>query len=243
MVFSCSAATVSIDYELDSATALIDPFTVPNPQGGADITVAPSIILDSGSFSADFHNADNAGLIADGDSTILGVRFGGEIRIELTSTIEVFGFPVPVSATISGPLSAEQVTDSNGTLAGLTGYVETSPGDYEIDAGPLDCTDSALGVFCAAIEALLMVEFPLDSIEANNPLPFSGGTFADLNGGTSSTVSSQLDFAFPITDDLGFGVEIDTTWIELDRRTVIPEPSAASLGLLGVGMLLRRRRH
>jgi len=242
MALPCSAASVAIDYNLDTASGTIDPFTVPNPQGGADITVAPSITLDSGSFGANFSNADNGGTISDGDTSILGVRFAGEIRVELSSTVDVFGFPVPVTATIFGPLDAEQVSDSSGTLAGLTGYVETAPGDYDIGAGPLDCTDSALGVFCTAIETLLGVEFPLDGIESNNPLPFTGGVFSDLNSGGGSTVSSQLDFSFPLTDAFSFGVELDTTWIETNRETTIPEPSVPAMMFVALVTCLRRRR-
>ena len=134
------------------------------------------------------------------------------------------------------------MTDSGGMLAGLTGYVETAPGDYQIEAGPLDCTDSAFGVLCAAIESLLMVEFPLESIESTNPLPFSGGAFDGLNDGADSTVSAQLDFSFPINDDFGFGVEFDTTWVETGRATTIPEPSVATFGLLAGLVILRRRR-
>ena len=72
-LFFCHGArceTVAIDYVLDSADALIEPFTIPNPQGGADITIAPSINLDAGSFESRFYNADATGLVSDGDASI-----------------------------------------------------------------------------------------------------------------------------------------------------------------------------
>lgn len=237
--------TVAIDYVLDSAQATIEPFTIPNPQGGADITITPSVTLDSGTFEADFANADAAGLIADGDSSIIGTEFAGELSILLESTIDVFGFPFAVSATVAGPLRARQVSDSTGTLAGLSIYAELSPGDYDIEAGPLGCSDSAFGAFCAALEAGLGLQFPIDGVASTSALPFSGGTFADLNPGPGSgrsSVSSQIEFSLPLTGDLSFGVAIDTRWLEVERITIVPEPSVAALliGALGVG--LRRRR-
>ena len=99
------AETVVVDYVLDTATASVDPFSVPNPQGGPDILVAPSLTIDSGMFDGRFLNADAAGTIADGDASIIGVEFSGALNLELSSTIEVFGFPVSVTATISGPMA------------------------------------------------------------------------------------------------------------------------------------------
>ena len=236
---------VVIEYDLDGAEASIDPFAIPNPQGGADIAIAPAITLDSGIFDARFANADSAGTISDGDSSIIGTGFEGEISIELNSTIEVLGFDVPVSATISGPFMAQQVTDSDGMLTGLSVYVETAPGDYDVSAGPLGCSDSAFGVFCTAIETGLGIDFPAGELSSTNPLPFTGGTFTDLNPGPASgisSVTSQIDFSFPINDDISFGVEINSNWVETGRMTFVPEPSAVALLAAGLSGAFRRRR-
>lgn len=245
------AATVAVDYELSSAAVTTEPITVPNPNGGADITVTPSIVLDSGSFSTRFFVADDAGVISDGDASVIGLEFEGEIVIELATTVEVFGFPVPVSATVSGPLSGAQTTASQGTLVGLAAYLESQPGDYSVDAGPLDCSDSALGVVCGLVEGGLGVEFPVDAISFDAPFPFAAGAFSDLNrraqtapGGTGpSSVSADIDFSFPLGDDVTIGFTVATNWDEVGRATFIPEPSAALLALaLGATLASRRRR-
>ncbi len=239
------AETVAIDYVLDTAVASVDPLTVPNPQGGADIAIAPSITIDSGVFDGRFLNADAAGTIADGDASVIGVEFSGSIVLELSSSIDVFGFPLAVTATISGPLTAQQQTPSPGTLTGLAVYAETSPGDYDLSAGPLGCTDSALGVFCTAIETALGGEFPIDGIGGTSPLPFAGGAFDNLNGGSGSppsSVSAQIDFSFPLTDDISFGVDIESDWVEIGRVLQIPEPSVSLLLVGACAILLRRRR-
>ena len=241
-----SADTVAIDYGLDSAVASIDPFTIPNPSGGEDITIAPSIELETGSFGAEFLNADSSGTISDGDASIIGVEFTGSIEIALSSTFEVFGFPVPVTATLTGPITAQQQTASNGTLTGLSIYAETTVGDYSVDAGPLDCVDSALGIFCTAIETALGIEFPLDGVGGTAPLPFAGGTFSELNppigSSPGSAANAELDFSFPLNDEISFGVEIDSSWLEENRVLVIPEPSVGILVFASLGMCLRRRR-
>ncbi|MGI9244470.1 MAG: PEP-CTERM sorting domain-containing protein [Verrucomicrobiales bacterium] len=240
-----AAETVVIDYALDSAIAKIDPFTVPNPQGGADITIAPSITLETGDFRALFENADSSGIIDDGDATILGLEFAGEVSLALDSSIDFLGFPIAVEATISGPLGAQQQTDSNGILVGLSVYAETAPGTYDIAAGPLDCSDNVFGVFCSALEAALGTEFPLDGLDSSSALPFTGGIFSDLNpefSGSNSSLSNQIDFSFPLTPELEFGVEIDTGWTETGRMILVPEPSAAVLLMAGLGLCLRRSR-
>lgn len=245
IVSGARAATVAIDYVLESAAASIDPFTVPNPQGGADIVISPSITFESGSFKTQFLNADNAGSISDGEASIIGVEYSGALVIQLSSTIEVFGFPVPVSATLSGPIRAQQQTASTGTLAGLSLYAETSTGQYDVTAGPLDCSDSALGLFCAAIEAALGIEFPLAEVGGTSALPFAGGTFSDLNPASASagsSVAAQIDFSFPLADGIEFGVETATNWVEVDRVTLVPEPSVAMLFLATLGLAGVRRR-
>ena len=239
------AETVAIDYTLESASASIDPFTIPNPQGGADITISPAITLESGSFGALFANADSSGTISDGDASIIGVGFEGALSLVLESSIDVLGFPIPVSATISGPLGAQQLTSSEGALAGLSIYSETAPGMYEVAAGPLDCSDSAFGVFCAALEVALGIEFPIDGVDSTSALPFTGGQFADLNpisSGGESSVSNQIDFSFPISPELSFGVEIGTRWVETERMLLVPEPSVGLLLLAALGLGLRRVR-
>jgi len=239
------AEAVAIAYDLDSAVATIDPFAVPNPQGGADITISPALVLDAGSFGAIFGNADAAGTIADGDASIIGTEFYGALSIVLTSSIDVFGFPVPVRATLTGPFAAQQTSDSAGTLAGLSIYAETAPGDYDIAAGPLDCSDSFAGVFCTAIEAALGLTFPIDGLDSTAVLPFSGGTFSNLNPGPASGISmvtSQIDFSFPLTADISFGVEIDASWLETGRMTLVPEPSVVCLLIGAIGVCLRRGR-
>lgn len=241
-----TAETVAIDYVLDSATASIDPFTIPNPQGGADITIAPSITLNSGSFDAQFFNADGAGTISDGDASIIGVEFSGSIEIALSTTIDVFGFPVTATATISGPIAAEQQSDSDGNLTGLTLYAETVVGQYDVAAGPLDCSDSAFGIFCSAIETILGSEFPIAEIGGETALPFAGGTFTDLNplgSSLGSSAAAQIDFSFPLTDELNFGVKVDSTWIETERLVLVPEPTVPALMMATIGLsLLRRNR-
>ena len=240
-----TAESVVIDYALASAVARIDPFTFPNPQGGADITISPSITLESGDFSAQFENADPSGTISDGDMSIFGVGFSGDVSIALASSIEVLGFPIAVEATISGPLAAQQQSVSNGVLTGLSIFAESSPGTYDLAAGPLDCSDNVFGVFCAALEAALGTEFPLEGLDSTSALPFSGGTFSDLNpefSGDESSVSNQIDFSFPLSPELEFGVEIDTSWGETGRMILVPEPSVSILLLAGLGLCLRRTR-
>ena len=110
-------------------------------------------------------------------------------------------------------------------------------------AGPLDCSDSAFGLVCAAIEAALGIEFPITQIAGDDaPLPFTGGTYTGLNS-TRSSAGNEIEFSLPIDDSTSFGVGIEFSWAETERQ-LIPEPGGACL-LLATGAitLLRRRRH
>ena len=235
------AALVEIQYQLDTGSASIDPFTIPDPNSGADFTISPSLNIESGSFTAIFQS-DEFGTISDGDADIIDFQFIGALDIEVSTVITII-FPVTVSANLVGPLTGTQVTDSSGTLAGLSAYLEGSVGNYDTVAGPLDCEDSLGGLACGGIETALGIEFPITQVAGDDaPLPFTGGVFADLNGTAPSSAGSTLDLSVPIDDTNSFGFAVNFTWDETGRLLVVPEPSAVTLLGLGALALLRRRR-
>jgi hypothetical protein len=235
------AAAVQIDYALSSGSAAIDPFTITDPTSGADFTLSPSLVIDSGSFVATFPS-DEFGAITDGAASISSFTFVGSLDIEI-STVFDLGFPITVSANLVGPLTGTQITESFGTLAGLLAYAETEVGNYDAIAGPLDCMDGLGGLVCGGIETALGTTFPITQIAGDDtPLPFTGGTFDGLNGGSPSTAGNTLDLSVPIDDTNSFGFEVDFTWNEIDRLLVIPEPSTTLLLVAGAALALRRRR-
>jgi hypothetical protein len=236
--------SVTIDFSFSNGTASIDPITIPNPDTGIDIVVTPSITIDTGGFVGTF-DSDITETITDGDLFIEGLAFSGAIDIELESSIEVFGFPVQVTANLTGPLTATQVSASTGLLVDLAAYVESEIGSYDVSAGPLECSDSAFGVFCAAIETGLGVELPIAAIEAEGVLlPFAAGEFQMLNDVGQSTARNEFAFSLPIGDDTSFSADVQFSWTEDGRQFVVPEPStglALPLGLLLIASRRRRR--
>ena len=234
------AATVEIGYTLESGSAEIEPFSIPNPQGGEDLTIAPSLTIESGGFVAAF-SSDSDGIISDGDATISDFDFVGSLDIEASTTVVII-VPISVSATLSGPLSGTQVSGSAGTLVGLTSYIETEIGGYDLQAGPLDCTDSAFGALCGLIEAGLEIEFPLTPLAGEDaPLPFNGGTFQGLNS-SRSTAGATISFSIPIDEDTSFGTDVEFAWLESGRELVIPEPGITVLFAMASAIALGRRR-
>jgi hypothetical protein len=239
---SASAVIVQIEFALDAGAASIDPFTLPNPNGGEDFTVSPQLTVSSGSFIATF-DSDRYGNVLDGAASIGGFNIDGEIDIELATTIVLGPFPVPVSANLIGPLSSEQVDDSTGSLIGLTSYLETDLGTYDTAAGPLDCGDSAFGLVCGGLETGLGITFPLAEISTPGAaLPFSGGMFSQLSNPGSATAGTTIEFSVPVNDTTDIGFEVDFTWQELSRIVVIPEPGSGLLALIGTALVFARRR-
>ena len=237
------AATVEVQYELGAGSASIDPFTIPNPNGGEDFTVSPSLTIDSGSFTAIFPS-DEFGTVIDGAAQVRDFQFIGSVDIEVSTIITII-FPLNVAANLTGPLSGIQVSDSSGILVGGSTYGETSPGNYNTTAGPLDCSDNAFGAVCGGIETALGIDFPLPQVAGDEaPIPFTGGTFSGLNGSAPSTAGNTLELAVPIDDTTNFSFAANFTWDESSRTLVIPEPSATALLLsaLSLGALFRRRR-
>ncbi len=243
LIAPAGAAVVEVDYALTAGSAAIDPFTLPNPQGGEDLTVTPGLTIDSGSFVARFQS-DELGVVGDGDAGIFDFTFAGELDIAISTEITIGIFPVTVTANLVGPVTGTQVAPSSGSLVATTAYAETGPGLYDIVAGPLGCTDNAFGAVCSLIETGLGVTFPITQVAGDDsPLPFTGGTFDNLNAGPSSA-GTALDFSVPVDDTTSFGATVDFDWAETGRRLVaVPEPSA-SIWLLGAALTcaLRRRR-
>ena len=236
------AVSVIVSYELTRGSASIDPITVPNPQGGEPLTVTPSLTIDSGSFEAVFENGTPLGTVADGPATIRGLGFSGSISIAVSTVIDLGIISPMVTADLDGPLTGSQISDSLGSiLGGGTLFANTSPGNFNVTAGPLECSDSLLGIVCGLFEGALGLSFPLEIPAVDNaPLPFTGG-FAGLDTPGSSTAGNTFEFSVPIDDTNSFGVELDIQWSETDRL-VVPEPSTPLLASLALLFLSRRRR-
>ncbi len=230
---STSAQNVKIHYQSTDGTASVSPITIPNPDTGIDITITPTATITEGGFTTRF-SSDADGHILGGYAAVTDLIFSGQADIGLASSIPVFGFPVSVTASLSGPISVTQVSPSVGRLEEST-FVESSAGLFNVTFGPLECTDSAFGVFCSVIENGLDVEFPLApvSVEAA-PLPFAGGTFADLNVDGGSTATSQISFSIPLGPDNSIDADVSFAWSETAREFVVPEPTPTPLLLFGV---------
>ena len=235
------AANVAIEFVTSGGIAMIDPFDVPIPDGPT-VSITPSIVIDSGSFTAVFES-DSAGVIQDGPAGISGMSFEGNLAIEIDGEVDLLGTPIAVTATLAGPLNALQNTDSEGSLAGLSAYIEDTIGEYNFIVGPLDCSDSLpfFDPFCALLETGLNIEFPVDAITGEStPVPFVAGLFADLNSSGGANVTTEINFEIPFGDTM-FGAEVDFVWDEVSRE-VVPEPSATLLGLCALSLVVRRRR-
>lgn len=237
-----SAFTVSVDYAATVATGTTDSITIPNPDTGIDIMVSPRVDIDTGSFAAVF-DSNGAATINDGPMVIQDLTANGTIDFEFSSSIEVFGFPISVTASLVGPLVVQQVDASQGALVDGTTYTETSPGTYNITAGPLNCSDSAFGVFCSAIQTGLGIEFPIPAFSTESTvLPLSVGSFSDLNDPGSSTADNDFSLSVPIGDANTFGAELRLLWEETARQLVVPEPSAVEMLPCVLILLLWRRK-
>jgi hypothetical protein len=239
------ASTLLITYDLVTGSASFDPFTVPNPQGGADLTVTPSLTIDSGSFQAAFENGSGIVGLADGPASISGLTFTGTISISIATVIDTGIFPLPVQAVLSGPLTGLQISPSNGSLSILGAdsvYTDTSPGNFDVAAGPLACSDSFFGIVCGLLETALGITFPITLPAADNaPIPFAG-VFRDLDTPGASTSGNTFDFTVPVGAGADFGASINFSWAESARTVIVPEPSLALFAPLATLALLPRRR-
>lgn len=236
-----ASGEVAIEFQTSSSSIAGTGISIPNPNGGADIIITPTAELNSGSFVAEFQS-DSLGNVLPGSASIYDLAFTGDIDINLATSIDVFGFPVAVSGTLTGPLSVMQTTATTGTLNAGSMFDESSVGQYDINIGPLNCTDSAFGVLCAAISAGLQIDFPIDAVALPGaPVPFTGGTFSQLNPGPA-TATNGFSFNIPVGDQ-PFGFDASLEWVETGRL-LVPEPSPNLLFVFGFGatMLLRRRR-
>ena len=246
MVKPAHTQSVTVTFESAEGTASVLPVTIPNPDTGLDITITPSAVIESGSFTTEFAS-DGTGQVINGLATFSNLSFSGTVDIAIESSIEVFGFPVSVTGNLSGPITVTQVTPSTGQLDD-DAYMELSPGLFNVTFGPLACEDSAFGVLCGAIQATLGAEFPTESISVDDaPLPFAVGTFSDLNTPEGSSVSSQISLSIPLGEN-SLGVDVNFTWSEVGREFVVPEPGMAnwiwcfSMSLAYSRRKLRRRK-
>lgn len=240
-------AVVEIDFGLTSGGTDVEGFPVTVPGTDNEVTVTPSITFTAGGFRGSFVGTSPDGLVTDGPAGIEGLALEGTLAIRIDDTIQVGPFTIPVTATISGPVFASQATGSRGALAGLATYVEAVPGTYELEIGPLGCTDSALGVVCSSLAGALGIEFPLFQAVPAAPLPFLGGVFEDLNETGQATAFAELDLSIPLDPGGATAIPItaSVSWTEVERRVaVIPEPDAGLLiaaAALALGPLRRRR--
>ena len=233
-------AGIVVTYQLAQGTAFFDPVTVPNPQGGPDLTITGSLELEAGSFEAVFENGLPAGSPV--DAIIRNQNFEGAIAIEISTTIDLGIISPVVTATLAGPLTGNQVTDASGSILGDgTVFTNTTPGNFNVTAGPLACTSSFFNVLCPILETALGITFPVELPALDNaPLPFTG-LFDGLETPDSSTASNTIEFSIPVADTNNFGLDADLVWTESGRLS-IPEPSSSLLASLTLLVLARRRR-
>ena len=109
----CQGQSVIIDYMTVGDAASTDPITIPAPDGGFDIIVTPGISIGLGSLETTF-TSDVNGKIVDGPVETNSLNMIGEIDIQLASEVEVFGFPVSVTANLAGPFVGNQTSPASG---------------------------------------------------------------------------------------------------------------------------------
>lgn len=237
---SAVSTATRITYTSDGGAATVQPFNINDPTSGLDLEVAPSVNFTDGSFVTVLTDLN------DGQATIDDLTLNGSLDVSISTEISLGFITLPVTASISGPLALTQRSTSVGSLVGATTYIENSPGDYDILLGPLDCTDTALGVVCGSLETALGVTFPLDAQNIENtPFPFAAGIFTDLDQPGLSSVTAEFDFTVPIGTDtpIEVGAATELTWTETARTTVlIPEPSASIFLFASSLLWLGRRR-
>jgi hypothetical protein len=236
-------STVVVSYALTPGSASIKEFTIPNPEGGPDLTIRPEITLNSGSFDALFENGTPLGLVDEGPATIRNLNFMGTISISITTTIDLGIISPAVTATLAGPLLSTQLSDATGSILGAGGiFTNTTPGLFDVTAGPLDCSSDFFDALCPILESALGISFPIEIPALENaPLPFTGA-FTGLDTPGASTAGNTLDFALPLGDENSFGIEVDIQWEESGRIVLVPEPSSAIFGMVAFLILARHRQ-
>lgn len=190
--------------------------------------------IDNAGFSIGVTGNDN-GLLEDAASTGGGVTFTGTGTTTLASTNTYTGATVVSAGTllVNGALGATDVSVESGATIGGSGSL----------AGNLDIAAGANFLFGA-----------LNTLDVTGSVTFGSFGIANLTGldntvdaGTYTVISGTVDFT-NVTDvglvnavDLGGGKSAYLQAGSL-QVVVIPEPSAALIGCLGIICLLRRRR-
>jgi fibronectin-binding autotransporter adhesin len=237
----------------------------------ADVTVNVDTTL-NGSISATSHGLTKSGAatltltsasLHTGDTTIaegtLALGAGGaiassaQIIVGANTTLDVAavsgGFSVgsTVAQTLSGlgKVNGSMTIGSNGTLAiGSSPGTMTFAGDLGLGAGSVskfEINDFSLGNF----------DLALASATGTQTVSFNGGTLNLLfqSGFNTSGTAKIFDFdgyggdGFDVVSVTGLADGYTATFDASNGVvTVVPEPRAALLGLLGALALLRRRR-
>ncbi len=143
---------------------------------------------------------------------------------------------------VNGSIGNTAVSVSSGAAIGGSGSLSGSLG---LEAGAfLDVTGATLGLtstgILTAISTITLTNFGFSSIIGWDYTTAANGTYTLINGGSSITLGGTTPtISNPF--DLGGGRQGYFQAGSL-QAVIIPEPSAALIGSIGMLMLLRRRR-
>lgn len=233
------AAIVELDYRIVPGSTAGDTITIPNPDG-VDFEVTPSAEITGGVMTVRFR-AKESGVIENGSAVVTALDFTGSTNLRATTGQQIFGQDVFVD--ITGPLSSDQQTWSFGNLDGLSTYSESTSGTFDTVFGPTGCSGNLFNAGCLALEALAGVEFPFAAVEGDDvAIALQGGIFAELNSPGYSTAENSFEVPLQAGGGIGAPLPIGLSWVEEERRLVVPEPQSMILAFLGLVLLGRRRR-
>jgi hypothetical protein len=234
-----SAAIVELDYVIIPGYSTGNTITIPNPDG-LDFVVTPSAEISGGVMTVRFF-ANTSGVIENGSTVVTALEFTGSTNLRATTGEQLFGQDIFVD--ITGPLSANQETWSFGSLEGLSTYSEATNGTYDTLFGPTGCSGNLFNAGCLVIQTLAGVTFPLDGVSGDDvSLAILSGTFGDLNSPGNSTAESSFEFPLEAAGGIGAPLPVLFSWVEMDRRLVVPEPHSVVMALLGVVVMAFRKR-
>lgn len=233
------AAIVELDYRIVPGSTTGDTITIPNPDG-VDFEVTPSAEITSGFMTVRFR-ADESGVIENGSAVVTALDFTGSTNLRATTGQQILGQDIYVD--ITGPLSGDQQSWSFGSLEGLSTYSESTSGTFDTVFGPTDCSGNLFNAGCLGLEALAGVEFPFAALEGDDvAVALQDGVFDGLNLPGYSTAENSFEVPLEAGGGIGAPLPIELSWVENERRLVVPEPQSMILALPGMVFLCRRRR-
>lgn len=159
--------------------------------------------------------------------SLVEVATGGQTTIENVS--------LDAGSSIKGGGYTLMTGDNHLTVAGTPTLVEGAENSYTLSTGQL------AGVQLAAKASLSLDFASLPPLDSTMDIELTGFSWASLDSGSMTSDNELLQAAFQGNNILVQSARVTDSGLALSVQ-VMPEPTTTTLGLLGLAMLMARRR-